>query len=776
MHAKIGSKLSLSQLKVQTSELQNLYKPVFYRLANLSDKEELENLLNKHQNLQVYDYIHAQVEELIKCLHPTIVFSPPTEFKKKVEEKFGLTPSDEYGVWVYYPWAQKLVHLLDEHEFAIVRTNRNKHKITDKEQEILAKKKIGVMGLSVGQSVSLTLAMERGFGELRIADFDELDLSNINRIRTGVYNLKIKKTVIVAREIAEIDPFLNVVCFEDGITEENLAVFLTGNGNLDLLIDECDSFDIKINARNKAKSLGIPVLMEGSDRGTIDIERFDLEPNRPVLHGMVEHLDMSKYKSLSTMEEKIPYITAVTGIETLSMRMKASAIELMATISTWPQLASAVTFGGGITADLSRKILLGHLNVSGRFFIDMDELISDPVKTTSITEKSTITTPLQTKEIENFIESNQSAFEKSDYQMPLAILENIIANGNKAPSGGNSQPWRWHFQNGLLHLFLEPSAAEAYLDPQHISSYLSLGTAIENVILAAAANNLEAVYHLTPQFESNHIAYISFKPDYQINKAQETLAAQINKRHTNRKITPRTEIDQTAIETLNVLTQSIEGAKLKWITNPAIIKQIGETATLTDLLRMFIPEAHEDFITREMRWSLDEVTKTEDGIGIHTLDLNNNDQVGIRLLKDKNMVAFLKQINGGSGFKRLTMTQFMSSSAIGLITMPNGEMSSYIKAGIAAQKMWLGATSLNLQIHPVNVPLIFFYKNSVENNLPIPLEVKAQLTQAENNFKQIFELNNNEQATFMFRIFNASPSPERTIRKLISKTFSIGRA
>jgi tRNA A37 threonylcarbamoyladenosine dehydratase len=62
------------------------------------------------------------------------------------------------------------------------------------------------MGLSVGQSVSLALAMERSFGELRIADFDELDLSNINRIRTGVYNLKIQKTVIVAREIAEIDP------------------------------------------------------------------------------------------------------------------------------------------------------------------------------------------------------------------------------------------------------------------------------------------------------------------------------------------------------------------------------------------------------------------------------------------------------------------------------------------------------------------------------------------------------------------------------------------
>ena len=191
---------------------------------------------------------------------------------------------------------------------------------------------------------------------------------------------------------------------------------------------------------------------------------------------------------------------------------------------------------------------------------------------------------------------------------------------------------------------------------------------------------------------------------------------------------------------------------------------------------MFIPEAHSDFITKEMRWNLDEVNKTEDGIGIHTLDLSNNDQIGIRLLKDKKMINFLQQINGGSGFKRLTMTQFMSSSAIGLITMPKGEINSFINGGIAAEKIWLAATALNLQIHPVNVPLIFFYKNSVENSLPIPTEAKAQLAQAESNFKQIFEIKDDEQAVFMFRIFKASPSPERTIRKSTSKTFSIGRA
>src|SRR5690606_25672346 len=113
----------------------------------------------------------------------------------------------EYGVWVYYPWSHRLVHLLDEKEFVEVRTNRNQYKITPEEQALLATKKIGVIGLSVGQSIALSLAMERLFGELRLADFDVLELSNMNRIRAGAQDLGLSKVVVAAREIAEIDPY-----------------------------------------------------------------------------------------------------------------------------------------------------------------------------------------------------------------------------------------------------------------------------------------------------------------------------------------------------------------------------------------------------------------------------------------------------------------------------------------------------------------------------------------------------------------------------------------
>ena len=60
------------------------------------------------------------------------------------------------------------------------------------------------------------MAMERNCGLLKIADFDILELSNLNRIRSSVDCIGQKKTTLVAREIAEIDPFLQVEIFEEG--------------------------------------------------------------------------------------------------------------------------------------------------------------------------------------------------------------------------------------------------------------------------------------------------------------------------------------------------------------------------------------------------------------------------------------------------------------------------------------------------------------------------------------------------------------------------------
>lgn len=766
------------------SEIDNIFKgnkradggyvPVFFRLDKPDEFASFKDLITTKQEIEVVDTLDAQLRELIKANNPKSFYTPE-RLELAIAEHLNGNDKNHYGVWVYYSWLNKVVHILDEAEFSMLRTNRNKYKITEEEQNELSTKRIGVVGLSVGQSVSLTIAIEKGCGEIRIADFDTLDLTNLNRIRTGIHNIGLKKTIIVAREIAEIDPFLKVICYHDGINENNIDDFLTSNGTLDLLIDECDSFDIKIALRQKAKDMRIPVLMEGSDRCTIDIERFDLENDRPLLHGFIGDLDMSVYKTLKTMDEKLPYIAPVTGIETLSPRMKASAVEIMNTISTWPQLASAVTYGGGITAEISRKILLGASNISGRFFIDVDDLFVEQLdksnSKTSANQDENVSPSISHLVIEDAIKS-QTIDEKSE---PIAIelLNELIVSASRAPSGGNNQPWHFHYDSGRLYVFLNKSSSGAYLDPDFISSYSSIGAAIANISLEAAKHNVGVKARIQEGLNSELIAVLNFEKNYRPSARDLQLAAQLVDRHTNRKIGTGTIISNDSLEILKTSAEA-EGVALTWVTEAGAKIEIGDICGEADLLRMFIPEAHTDFILKEMRWNQKEIDETEDGIGIDTLDLTNSDQIGLRLMKDPRTVSFLSQIKGGNVFKELAKRQFMSSGAAGVITIKATSPADYVKAGIAFEKVWLHASALGLQFHPVNVPLIFFYKNKFQNKNNLSLTERQKITDLHHRFKKITNIPDDQTEVFLFRLFNAEDSVKRTTRKSINKILTVG--
>ncbi|GAB2628369.1 ThiF family adenylyltransferase [Belliella aquatica] len=334
---------------------------------------QLIHQLRENQQIQILDEIKSQVAELIKLQNPSQNWSSET-LTVAVEDFFNEHDQETYGVWVFYPWKSTLVHLLPEEDFIAVRTVRNKFKITQEEQDLLASKKIGIIGLSVGQSVAISLAMERSFGELRIADFDTLELGNMNRLRSSVVNLGVPKTTLVKREISEIDPFLKVIIYEDGITTENMHDFFTKSGQLDLLIEECDSLEVKIQARFKARSLGIPVLMDTSDRGMVDIERFDLEPNRPLFHGLLSKLGTEEEIQDNLQHNKTSILMSILDYNNLSERGKNSIFELGKTITNWPQLGSSVIMGGAMCAHFTRGILCGHGLNSGREYVDLDTL------------------------------------------------------------------------------------------------------------------------------------------------------------------------------------------------------------------------------------------------------------------------------------------------------------------------------------------------------------------------------------------------------------------
>ncbi|MFJ4675858.1 ThiF family adenylyltransferase [Kitasatospora sp. NPDC088783] len=357
------------------------FRPVLLDPASADHAAELKKLLDSPALREVHDRVDEQLVELVRCLNPGEPF-PPAALERAVDEARGGLLPDEYGTWVWYPWSGRLVRVLPEAEFRLVRTDRNRDKITREEQGHLLGRRIGVIGLSVGSSAALTCAMEGVGGSFRLADFDRLSLSNLNRLRAGVHEIGLEKTVVCARRLYELDPYLDVSVHRRGVSEESIEEFFApcrGEGRgVDLLVEECDTPWVKTAAREHARKRRVPVLMDANDRGLLDVERFDLEPERPLFHGRAGAVTADDVRAMDPGEQ-MRFLLRVVDREQLSPAMTDALTRIGTDLSSWPQLASGVMLGAALVTDTARRILLGHPVPSGRSYVDLEALIpADP--------------------------------------------------------------------------------------------------------------------------------------------------------------------------------------------------------------------------------------------------------------------------------------------------------------------------------------------------------------------------------------------------------------
>ncbi|WP_084524100.1 ThiF family adenylyltransferase [Nocardia inohanensis] len=362
------------------------WQPVLLEPVHAADYAALTALLESDQVTEVHDTIDTQLAELIGCREPQLRHTG-AELERKIEEQLAGVEPWAYGSWFWYPWSGRLVHVLPREEFRLVRADRNRGKIQRPQQRSLREHRIGIIGLSVGNSAAVTLALEGVGGAFRLADFDELSLSNMNRLRAGVHEVGLGKAVLCARQMYEIDPYLDIEIIPAGLTDETMTEFFQGDDTpIDLLVEECDTPYVKVAAREYARALGIPVIMDCNDRGMLDIERFDLEPDRPLLHGRIGDLRADDLREL-TAQAKADLILAMVDADRISPELAASFGEIGRTLSSWPQLASDVALGGALVTAAARRILLGAPCDSGRFYVDLDLLISPEHNTATTSDE-----------------------------------------------------------------------------------------------------------------------------------------------------------------------------------------------------------------------------------------------------------------------------------------------------------------------------------------------------------------------------------------------------
>jgi molybdopterin/thiamine biosynthesis adenylyltransferase len=343
-------------------------KPQFFDRSVKAEGHALDELVASGKVFKTIDHYVSQLEELYAVENPTKVFTP--DFKKERDAHIAsLGDLNVHGKWVYFPWSGSLVHLLEDELFQKVRFGRNRNLISEKEQLQFYNFSVGIAGLSVGNSIAVTLALQGGSRRIKLADGDRFELSNLNRIRASVDNLGLRKTEIAQRQILEINPYAEVHLFSE-ISDENLADFLSG---IDCVVDEIDSFPMKYKIREMASKNRLPVVSAAdSDRsGVLMVERYDLDATQEYFNSALAGVTLDQLSNASKIEVG-RYITMILGTDAVSERMMSSLDEMGVSIVSWPQLGGTATLNGAVVTNCLYKLATGMPSPSGRHIYHLD--------------------------------------------------------------------------------------------------------------------------------------------------------------------------------------------------------------------------------------------------------------------------------------------------------------------------------------------------------------------------------------------------------------------
>ena len=344
--------------------------PTLFDLTTETGYASFAQFQKDHTDVYYIDTLGEQVHELNLVRDPRKISHGALDPNVKAEV------TERQGVWAYFPWKHTAVRILAQTDYEELRLSRNKNLITGEEQNAVRRATIAVAGLNVGNPGAVCLALEGVGAQFKLADFDPLSVSNLNRFRAGLTDLNINKAIISARQMMEINPYLAIEIYEKGLDAGNTEAFLI-SPKIDILIEEIDNLKIKLTLREYAKTHKIPVLMVtgNGEHVIIDVERYDVESDVKLLNGFIADDVVSGIKNIvpgqGTYEDRIRLARDFMGAPYLDPRLVASFEEVGKTIAGIPQLAESSFLRGAALCHFTKHILLKHAIPSGRYAISL---------------------------------------------------------------------------------------------------------------------------------------------------------------------------------------------------------------------------------------------------------------------------------------------------------------------------------------------------------------------------------------------------------------------
>jgi molybdopterin/thiamine biosynthesis adenylyltransferase len=643
---------------------------------------------------------------------------------------------EESARWVHYPWRRTLIHVLGPRAFRRLRLDRNRNLITAEEQDRLATLRVGVVGLSVGHAVAYTLAAQGVCGKLKLVDSDSLELSNLNRVPATVFDLGVNKAVAAARRIAELDPYLAVDVMSSALSQQTIDDFLDG---VDVVAEECDSLDMKVLIREAARGRRLPVVMATSDRGLVDVERYDTQPSRPVLHGLLGDTDAKALSGL-TSEEKIPHVLRVIDAERLSARGAASLIEVGHSLSTWPQLAGDVAVGAAAIVEAVRRIGLGEALSSGRVSIDVSAALDRLAEPARADRSGTA----------------EAADEPKPVTTAGTVVDAVAAAAILAPSGGNAQPWRVTTNADSVVVRLEPHRLSA-MDVGFRASAVAVGAAAFNARVAASAHDVLGDVTVRTDHDSSPLEIViglDGRGDPRLSDLYDAMLC----RETNRHHGSPGSLDSATAAALQSAAVD-EGGTLRLLTGRDDVCAAAAIMAEADRIRYLTPRLHADMVA-ELCWEHDDA---DTGIDVRSLELGAGERVLLDILRRPDVMARLAAWDAGAALGADTRARVRASTALGAICVRGRSLADYARGGSVAEAVWITAERLGLAVQPMSP--VFLYAQHHSELVDLSSRYATALAGLRTEFRRLVGVSSDDAVVLVIRLFTGPRSSVRSRRR-----------
>lgn len=271
-------------------------------------------------------------------------------------------------------------------------------------------------------------------------------------------------------------------------------------------------------------------------------------------------------------------------------------------------------------------------------------------------------------------------------------LLKLIEYAVKAPSGHNTQPWKFSLSGKSIKIFPDYSRRLSVVDPDDHALFISLGCALENMVIAATHFSYETNITVNSDNKPNFFIQVDLKPD--INIPKDELFNYIEKRQVTRCGYKPEKVKQSELDLLMNISRK-DGIDLLLFTTDEKIKSL-EPFIIEGSNRQFSNKNFKNELIHWFRFTKKDAMQTGNGLWTATMGLPNMGKLIGKLV----MKYF---VTAKSEAKRWS-SLINKSAGFALFVTNKNDIPHWINFGRSFQRFGLTAAKLNISHAHVNMP------------------------------------------------------------------------